>query len=189
MDDDDIEIPQASPHTAVDPAHFEQMQELLEQLVTRVVALENHVADLSKGREKRGAGPALEDSEVAPWVLYPPPALTGDSHADVRSFVEYYNTVYIGRSGGRAQRIPACWEEHPGLAMEIANFAVTWRAANAGPLANPRDAQLWHHQWRTGTIERMIRDWLHPDCLDGSHQGRAGNETTRPEVKTRSRIE
>lgn len=166
MDDDDIEIPQASPRKAVDPAHFEQMQVLLEQLVARVVTLENRLVEF----DKRGAGPAPEDGDAAPWVLYPPPASTGDPHADVRAFVEYYNTIYIGRSDSRAQRIPACWKEHPGLATEIANLAAAWRAANTGPRANPRDAQVWHHQWRPNAIDRMIRDWLHPDCLDGSHR-------------------
>lgn len=170
MDDDDVEIPLPNPRAGVDPEHFEQMQVLLEQLVARVLTLENHVAELAKDLNKRGAEPAPDDGEAAPWVLYPPPAPTGDPRADLRAFVEYYNTVYIGQPDGRAQRIPACWEEHPGLACEIANLAATWRAANTGPHANTRDAQWWHHQWRPGAIDRMIRDWLHPDCLDGHHR-------------------
>jgi hypothetical protein len=168
VNDDDVEIPQP-PAEAVNPHQFEQMQVLLEQFVARMVTLETRVAQVATNN-RPSPQPECDDGEAASWVLYPPPALTGDPYADASAFVDYYNTVYIGRSDGRAQRIPSCWEEHRGLAMEIANLAATWHAANTGPSANPREAQWWHHQWRPGTIDRMIRDWLHPDCLDGQHR-------------------
>jgi hypothetical protein len=54
--------------------------------------------------------------------------------------------------------------------MEIATLAYSWHSANTGPAANPREAQYWHHQWRPGFTDRLTREWVHSDCIDGEHR-------------------
>jgi hypothetical protein len=54
--------------------------------------------------------------------------------------------------------------------MEVANLAYSWRAANIGTSASPREAQYWHHQWRPGFTDRLAREWVHTDCVDGEHR-------------------
>jgi hypothetical protein len=94
----------------------------------------------------------------------------------VNSFVAWYNITYVGVDGSRAKPIPGCWRQHPGLAMEVATLAYSWRAANTGNLANPREAQYWHHQSRPGFTDRLAREWVHTDCLDGEHRAAIASE-------------
>jgi hypothetical protein len=112
-----------------------------------------------------------EGDEPAAWVwLSPPTADTDDPQVVVDNFVAFYNLAYVGIEGSRATPIPPCWRQHPGLTMEVANLAYTWRASNLGASANVRDAQQWHHQWRPAFAERLVREWVHTDCLDGDHR-------------------
>jgi hypothetical protein len=83
--------------------------------------------------------------------------------------VVWFNATFVGVDGGRAKAIPECWRRHPGLAMEVAALAYSWRDANLGPTAASRDAQYRLHQWRPGFADRL-RDWVHSDCLDCDHQ-------------------
>lgn len=124
--------------------------------------------------------PADDESEAtkpAPWVWFPPPAAAEDNpdaeqdaRATVTNFVTWYNSTFAGIDGSRAHPIPPCWPQHPALAMEIASLTYAWRTGNIGPSANARDAQQWLHQWRPGFSERLARDWVHADCLDGDHR-------------------
>lgn len=130
-----------------------------------------------------------DPAEPAPWVWFSPPAATeddpdtaNDPRETVANFIAWYNLTYTGPPGGRSTRIPDCWHQHPGLAAELATLAYTWRAANIGPDATARDAQYWHHQWRPGLLDRLTRDWIHPDCLDGQH--RPGGGEPRPDRHT-----
>jgi hypothetical protein len=72
----------------------------------------------------------------------PPAAAEDDPDTDddpritVNSFVAWYNVTYIGVEGSRAKPIPDCWRQHPGLAMEVANLAYSWRTANLGHSAS-----------------------------------------------------
>lgn len=109
------------------------------------------------------------DDEPAAWAVSSPQPCD-DPNSTVEGFVAFYNTTYVG-SGGKAGPIPACWRDHPGLAMEVATLAHSWRAANLGRAAAVRDAQQWHHLWRPGFADRLARDWLNTDCLDGLHHG------------------
>lgn len=122
---------------------------------------------------------AQEDDPAAPaaWVWFTPAAAAEDDPGGgedprftLTNFVAWYNVTFVGVDGGRARPIPSCWQQHPGLAMEIAALAYSWRAANIGPGATERDAQQWLHQWRPGFADRLTRDWVHPDCLDGQHR-------------------
>lgn len=120
---------------------------------------------------------ATDPTQPAPWVWYSPPAAAEDDPDNdhdprftIDNFIAWYNLTFVGIDGSRAVPIPTCWEQHEGLAMEITTLAYTWRAANIGPTANPRDAQQWLHQWRPGFTERLTRDWVHPDCLDNHHR-------------------
>ncbi|MFI6029440.1 hypothetical protein [Amycolatopsis magusensis] len=118
-----------------------------------------------------------DDTAPAPWVWFNPPAAAedqpesdGDPRVTVGNFVTWYNATFVGLEGSRSTAIPACWEQHTGLAMEVAALAYTWRAANLGSDAGIREAQYWLHQWRPGFIERLTREWVHADCCDGQHR-------------------
>ncbi|HET6285785.1 MAG TPA: hypothetical protein VFG15_03410 [Amycolatopsis sp.] len=128
--------------------------------------------------KKSGSDEEEDDlSEPGAWVLFTPPAAAEDDPASdqdprrtIENFVTWYNLTFVGVDGGRARPIPDCWRQHDGLAMEVATLAYSWRAANVGPGATPRDAQQWLHQWRPGFSDRLVRDWVLPDCLDGDHR-------------------
>ncbi|MEU7477087.1 hypothetical protein AB0A63_13960 [Lentzea sp. NPDC042327] len=132
-----------------------------------------------------------EEDPAAPaaWVWFIPPAAAEndpggdeDPRFTVGNFVAWYNVTFVGVDGGRARPIPPCWPQHPGLAMEIAALAYTWRAANIGPAATERDAQQWLHQWRPGFADRLARDWVHPDCLDSDHRDEQAVRANRFEL-------
>lgn len=109
--------------------------------------------------------------EPAPWISAAPEAAPDDDpRTVVACFVAFYNQTFVGVDGGRAKPIPPCWREHPGLAADIAALAYGWRSANIGPAANIRESQYWLHQWRPGFVDRMVRDWLPADCVDGMHR-------------------
>jgi hypothetical protein len=119
-----------------------------------------------------------QDDPAAPaaWVWFHPPAAAEDQPEGVQdpritieNFVTWFNVTFVGVDGGRAKAIPACWTQHPGLAMEGAALAYSWRDANIGPNARSREAQYWLHQWCPGFADRL-RDWVHADCLDGEHR-------------------
>jgi hypothetical protein len=135
--------------------------------------------------QERASKDETDDDEVdpdapAPWVWFSPPAadepeegqedFEEDPQVFVGNFVAWYNVTFVGIEGGRARAIPPCWESHPGLAMEVASLAYSWRAANLGPAASIKEAQYWLHQWRVGFQDRLVRDWVHTDCVDGQHQ-------------------
>lgn len=125
--------------------------------------------------------PAAEDEEdqsaPASWVWFTPPAAGEDEpgsdqdpRVTIENFVAWYNATFAGIEGSRSKPIPSCWQQHPGLAMEVAALAYTWRSANVGPSSSARDAQYWLHQWRPGFADRLTRDWVHADCLDDDHR-------------------
>lgn len=134
--------------------------------------------------QERAAKDKTEDdvdpNAPAPWVWFSPPApdvpeegeqdFEEDPQVFVGNFAAWYNVTFVGIEGGRAKAIPDCWESHPGLAMEVASLAYAWRAANLGPAASIKEAQYWLHQWRPGFQDRLVRDWVHSDCVDGQHQ-------------------
>lgn len=118
-----------------------------------------------------------DPSKPAAWVWFSPPAAAEDDpdgdedpRFTLTNWVAWYNITFVGVDGGRARPIPACWEQHPGLATEVAALAYTWRAANIGPGANERDNQQWLQQWRPGFADRLVRDYVLPDCLDSHHR-------------------
>lgn len=155
--------------TAANPrVRVEQLQHLLGAVIQRLTVLEQSHRRVSAAVDTADhEGPPAMDP--APWVWYVPPELTADPQANVHLFVAWYNEVYVGSENGRARPIPACWDQHPGLAMEIAALAALWHSANRGRGATPRDAQTWHHQWRPAFINRLP-EWIHPHCLDGYHR-------------------
>lgn len=162
------------------------LTELVGMLSTKVTALTERLDTLDShvdaGQHTTDDGDDADEDRKkdtpAPWVLYSPPAAAEDQrHRDdghdprftLENFVAWYNATYVGPPGHQATPIPACWREHPPLAMEIATLAYAWRRANIGPGATVRDAQQWHHQHRPGFTARMAI-WVHTRCLDGNHQ-------------------
>ncbi|MGH3373340.1 MAG: hypothetical protein ACRDP6_01235 [Actinoallomurus sp.] len=150
------------------------LTELVGTLARNLRRMEGRLAKLAKDT----AGQNDQDDPAAPgaWVWFHPPAVTEDQpegaqdpHVTIENFVTWFNVTFAGVDGGRAKAIPACWTQHPGLALEVAALAYSWRDANIGPTAASRDAQYWLHQWRPGIADRL-RDWVHADCLDGDHQ-------------------
>jgi len=160
------------------------LTEIVDALATAVAQLSDRLTRLEKATRSRGQDDTAEGHEPAAWVWFTPPVAEDDPEAtDPRitldTFVTWYNITYVGVEGSRAKPIPHCWRQHPGLAMEIATLAYSWRAANLGASANPREAQYWHHQWRPGFTDRLTREWVHSDCLDGEH--RATGVTEHPD--------
>jgi len=181
--------------TGRDRSDRDQQITALLEIVSKVAGdqrrLEGQLNRLAKLLRERDRKPEADNDEPdpnapAPWVWFSPPAPDDpdeDAEEDPRVFVENfvaaYNTMFAGIEGGRAKPIPGCWEEHPGLAMEVASLAYSWRAANMGPAASIREAQYWLHQWRPGFTERLLH-WVHADCLDGDHRaGGAGPRQNR----------
>ena len=161
------------------------LTEIVGALATTVSELRDRVKHLDKANKSRERDTS-DSHEPAAWVWFSPPAAaednpdtTDDPQTTVGNFVTWYNITYVGIEGSRAKPIPGCWRQHPGLAMEIATLAYSWREANIGPSAKPRDAQYWHHQWRPGFIDRLNREWTHADCLDSEH--RAAGAAQRPD--------
>ncbi|WP_157597036.1 hypothetical protein [Saccharomonospora saliphila] len=157
-------------------AQIAQVTALVGTVVQRLRNLETTVDRLSRtSSTTTSENERHEVDEPAPWVWFAPPKTaddepTEDPRVTVENFVAWYNETFVGNEGGRAKRIPPCWHRHPGLAMEIAALTYSWRAANMGAAASVRDAQHWLHQWRPGFADRLARDWLHADCLDGDHR-------------------
>ncbi|MDT7783023.1 MAG: hypothetical protein QOF58_1442 [Pseudonocardiales bacterium] len=158
-------------------AQIEALTGIVETLTRKLRRVETTLNELT------AKPPAdTEDEEEDPfapaaWVWFTPPAAAEndpegeeDPRFTIDNFTAWYNLTFVGVDGGRARPIPACWRQHPGLAMEVAALAYSWRAANIGPNATERDAQQWLHQWRPGFADRLTRDWAHTDCLDGDHR-------------------
>ncbi|MEU7529297.1 hypothetical protein AB0A74_26465 [Saccharothrix sp. NPDC042600] len=151
-------------------AQISALTEIVGALARNLRRVEGNLKQDTKAAE-------YDPAEPAPWVWFSPPAAAEDDpdggedpRATVENFVAWYNLTFVGITGGRSKPVPACWQRHPALSMEIATLAYTWRAANIGSRANERDAQFWLHQWRPGFSDRLARDWVHPDCLDGLHR-------------------
>lgn len=164
-----------------------RLLEIIEQLTSDVRQLQDDVEELAaRPPAEPETEPETEPAEPGPWVWFVPPAAAendpdsdNDPRFTVQNFVAWYNLTFVGLDSSRARPIPACWDRHPALAMEIAALAYTWHAANIGARANPRDAQQWLHQWRPGFSDRLTRDWIHPDCHDGQHHEAAAPRANR----------
>lgn len=161
------------------------LTEIVGALATTVAQLSDRVEHLDKASRSRGSSDTGDSHEPAAWVWFTPPAAaednpntTDDPRFTVDNFITWYNITYVGVEGSRAKPIPDCWQQHPGLAMEITTLAYSWRAANIGPSASPREAQYWHHQWRPGFTDRLTREWVHTDCIDGDHRPAGATERT-----------
>ncbi|WNV83156.1 hypothetical protein [Umezawaea sp. Da 62-37] len=155
-------------------AQIRSLTEIVGMFAQTLRRMERRVNQLTK---KPAADTEKDLSEPAAWVWFTPPAAAEndpdggeDPRFTVENFVGWYNVTFVGVDGSRARSIPPCWRSHPGVAMEVAALAYSWRAANIGPEANSRDAQAWLHQWRPGFSDRLTRDWVRPDCLDGDHR-------------------
>ncbi|GAA2678804.1 MULTISPECIES: hypothetical protein [Actinosynnema] len=158
-------------------AQIRTLTEIIATLAQSQRRLENKVAQLAKKSSADGRAAEEDPSEPAAWVWFTPPMAAEDNPDDqkdprftVTNFVAWYNRTFVGVDGSRARPIPPCWASHPALAIEVATLAYSWRAANIGPAANERDGQTWLHQWRPGFSDRLTRDWVRPDCLDGDHR-------------------
>jgi len=115
----------------------------------------------------------------APWCYHQPPPM---KDVDILpTWVAWWNLRYGPQE--HTKRIPYCWEQHGGLAAEIATLAHTWQRAFDDVKANSDAAQMWHDRWLPGFLQRM-RQWVPADCFDGAHKeerpkdGRATTVTT-----------
>ncbi len=177
MNDDELTPqPGAPPEAHGGPQEqISVLMELIGGLAGKVTALTRRVHALETTDTDDEDGPS---DQPAPWVVFSPPAAAEDrEHAlngytpewTLENFVVWFNATYLGLPGSPAVPIPECWHEHPGLAMEVATLAYSWRRANLGATANVRDAQYWHHTWRPGFATRLAT-WIHPHCTDGRHR-------------------
>ncbi|MEY8042350.1 hypothetical protein AB8O55_23320 [Saccharopolyspora cebuensis] len=154
------------------------LTEVVGGLASKVNKLRDRIDTLENGRPADADDDAKEHDQPGTWVLFTPPAAAEDGRHrkdghdpnwTLDNFVAWFNATYVGLAGGPTKPIPECWRHHPGLAMEVATLAYTWRRANVGDTANVRDAQYWHHTWRPGFAARLT-DWCHTHCLDGRHR-------------------
>lgn len=191
MSDDDITPSprRGAPGGGQDSAGTEELDkqisaltEVVGGLASKVNKLRDRLDALESGRtadeDEGDDGTDDKHDQPAPWVVFTPPAAAEDQQHrkdghdpnwTLDNFVAWFNVTYVGLAGGPAKPIPECWREHPGLAMEVATLAYSWRRANIGSTANVRDAQYWHHTWRPGFAARLT-DWVHAHCLDGRHR-------------------
>ena len=101
----------------------------------------------------------------APWCYHEPPPM---KNVDVlQTWVAWFNLRYAPLE--HHKQIPYCWQEHGGLAAEIATIVHAWRRAFNDAKANTDGAQMWHDRWLPGFLLRM-RTWVPADCFDGSHR-------------------
>lgn len=101
---------------------------------------------------------------TAPWCYHqPPPMIDVDV---LPTWVAWFNLRYAPLE--QSKRIPYCWEDHGGLAAEIATLAVNWQRAFDDVKANSDAAQMWHDRWLPGFLQRM-RWWAPAGCFDGDH--------------------
>jgi hypothetical protein len=153
------------------PTVDEQISALTEIVGTLAKALSHLSGRVDRLAAQPAAKKEADEDEPAAWAWSSPSAADKDNPQEVvNNFVAFYNLTYVGIDGSKAKPIPACWREHPGLAVEVVNLTYSWRAANLGSTANARDAQYWHHQWRPGFADRLVREWVHADCVDGEHR-------------------
>lgn len=102
--------------------------------------------------------------QPAPWCYHQPPPM---KNVDVLpTWVAWFNLRYAPLE--HSKKIPYCWEEHGGLAAEIATLAVNWQKAFDDVKANSDAAQMWHDRWLPGFLQRM-RWWAPAACFDGDH--------------------
>ena len=109
----------------------------------------------------------LREGELrpAPWCYHRPPPM---KNVDVLpTWVAWFNLRYAPQE--HTKRIPDCWEEHGGLAAEIASLAISWQRAFDDKKATSDAAQMWHDRWLPGFLQRM-RWWAPADCFDGEHR-------------------
>lgn len=115
----------------------------------------------------------------APWCYHQPPPMV---NVDVLpTWVAWYNLRYAALEPSK--QIPYCWEEHGGLAAEIATLAHTWRKAFNDVKANTDAAQMWHDRWLPGFLSRM-RWWAPADCFDGEHRANPQRQVAVVEPST-----
>lgn len=105
------------------------------------------------------------DLRPAPWCYHDPPPMRD---VDILpTWVGWWNLRYAPQE--HTKRIPYCWQEHGGLAAEVATLAFTWQKAFNDVKANGDAAQMWHDRWLPGFLQRM-RYWVPADCFDGTHK-------------------
>lgn len=103
--------------------------------------------------------------QPAPWCYHQPPPF---ENVDVLpTWVAWWNLRYGPQE--HTKRIPDCWEQHGGLAAEVATLAFTWQRAFHDTKANTDAAQMWHDRWLPGFLQRMT-SWVPADCFDGDHR-------------------
>jgi hypothetical protein len=103
--------------------------------------------------------------QPGPWCYHEPPPT---KNVDVLpTWVAWWNLRYAPQE--HTKRIPYCWEQHGGLAAEIATLAYGWQKAFNDVKANSDAAQMWHDRWLPGFLQRM-RYWAPADCFDGTHK-------------------
>ena len=100
------------------------------------------------------------------------------SNVDVLpTWVAWFNLRYAPHEA--TKRIPYCWEQHGGLAAEIATLAYAWQKAFDDVKANTRRRPDVARPLAPRLPQRM-RWWAPTDCFDGTHK------PNRPEPYTRA---
>lgn len=160
---------QSNGQPAVDP---QQLLDVVAGHHERLGGLEQRVETLEHGKPLKHGAPA-------DWCWYPPPQILQDPRKTLAAFVKFYNQTYAVNDAPEPNPnppIPPCWNQHPGLAAELATLAASWREAFTGPAASTARAQQWHDTIRPGFAARLPR-WT-GSKLTGCEHGL--HETTDP---------
>lgn len=137
------------------------LRETVEQQHRALEAIDSALAKLIDTREGT--------ISPVPWCYHEPPPM---KDVDVlRTWVAWWNLRYAPIQ--HTARIPDCWEQHGGLAAEIATLVHTWQRAFNDAKANTDLAQMWHDRWLPGFLQRM-HTWAPADCFDDDHKGVPG---------------
>lgn len=145
-----------------------------------IAALREQVAELAAQVEKQTEALELQDQAIgrlldqrggeirpAPWLYHEKPA-DGENVDLLPTWVAWWNLRYAPVND-RRHKIPLCWQEHGGLAAEIATLYWSWLHAFILAKATADAAQNWHDRWLPGFLSRMPM-WAPSSCFEGRHQ-------------------
>ncbi|KAB1943166.1 hypothetical protein F8271_10375 [Micromonospora sp. ALFpr18c] len=72
----------------------------------------------------------------------------------------------VGPTGGRRDKIPACWYRHPDVVTELSWLCQEWHRLYRSAKGTPAGAGEWHDRWLPGTINRLRSDSTMAACLN-----------------------
>lgn len=144
----------------------EDVLEVLEEVVQRLTAVENTIAE----SQHRGTGP--EKRTDYRFELYPKAETDKDQATQVtraRAAWERLDTWVTWLTGAYRLTtvIPPCWADHVALREELAGLRVAWAGAWS-PRASHEAVVIWHEKLWNARARLLDGNWGSARC-DGGH--------------------